>query len=63
VALVRITEESLREQAGDRVFEQALAMADKVAGLSADGPLIEAAVDGIPVGVRIGPRGIPTPGT
>jgi len=58
VALVRITEESLREQAGDRVFEQALAMADKVAGLSADGPLIEAAVDGIPVGVRIGPRGI-----
>ncbi len=58
MALVRITEESLREQAGDRVFEQALAMADKVAGLSADGPLIEAAVDGIPVGVRIGPRGI-----
>ena len=58
VALVKITEESLREQAGDRVFEQALAMADKVAGLSADGPLIVAAVDGIPVSVRIGPRGI-----
>ena len=58
MALVKITEESLREQAGDRVFAQALAMADKVAGLSADGPLIEAAVDGIPVGVRIGPRGI-----
>ncbi len=58
MALVTITEESLREQAGDGVFEQALAMADKVAGLSADGPLIEAAVDGIPVSVRIGPRGI-----
>jgi len=33
-------------------------MAGKVAGLSADGPLIEAAVDGIPVSVRIRPRGI-----
>ncbi len=58
MALVKITEESLREQAGDRVFEQALAMTDKVAGLSADGPLIEAAVDGVPVSVRIGPHGI-----
>jgi uncharacterized Zn finger protein len=58
IALVKITEESLREQAGDRVFGQALAMADKVAGLSADGPQIEAAVDGIPVSVRIGPDGI-----
>ncbi len=58
MALVKITEESLREQAGDRVFEQALAMTDRVAGLSADGPLIEAAVDGIPVSVRIGLHGI-----
>jgi uncharacterized Zn finger protein len=58
VALVKITEESLREQAGDRVFEQALAMAVKVAGLSAAGPLVEAAVDGIPVGIRIGAGGL-----
>ena len=58
MALVKITEKSLREQAGDRVFEQALARADKVARLSADGPLIEAAVNGIPVSVRIGPHGI-----
>ncbi len=56
--MVKITEESLRGQAGDRVFGQALAVAGKVAGLSADGPLIEAVVDGIPVRVRIGPDGI-----
>jgi hypothetical protein len=58
VALVKITEESLREQAGDRVFEQALAMTVKVAGLSAAGPLVEAAVDGIPVSIRISARGL-----
>jgi hypothetical protein len=55
VALVKITEESLREQAGDLVFEQALAMAAKVADLEAAGPLIEATVDGTPVRIRIGP--------
>jgi len=36
VALVKITEESLREQAGDHVFEQALAMAAAVADLRAE---------------------------
>jgi hypothetical protein len=58
VALVKITEESVRKQAGDRVFEQALAMAVKVTGLSAAGPLIEATVDGIPVSITIGGGGL-----
>ena len=48
----------VKEQAGDRVFEQALAMAVKVAGPSAAGPLIEAAVDGMPVSIRIGVHGL-----
>src|SRR5260370_917052 len=54
MALVKITEESLRDAAGDGAYGQALTLADKVAGLSADGPLVEAAVDGVPVSLRIG---------
>jgi hypothetical protein len=55
---VEVTEQSLRGQVDDRVFKQALALADRVAGLSTDGLLVEAIVAGIPVSVRIQRDGI-----
>lgn len=58
VAYVEVTEESLRAFAGDAVFVAALAMADKVTDLRADGPQVEATVDGVVVSVRFLPYGI-----
>jgi uncharacterized Zn finger protein len=58
VAYVEVTEESLRALAGDTVFVQALALADKVTGLRADGPMVEATVDGVAVSVRFLKHGI-----
>src|SRR5258708_34994518 len=58
MALIEVTEQSLRGQAGDVVFEQALVWADKVDGLTADGPLVQATVDGVSVSFRVLPHGI-----
>lgn len=58
MACIEITEEWLRDQVGDGVFEQALACTDKVAGLSAVGALIEANMDGAQVSVRVLQQGL-----
>jgi uncharacterized Zn finger protein len=58
MACIEITEEWLRDQVGDGVFEQALACTDKVARLSAVGALIEANMDGAQVSVRVLQQGL-----
>ncbi len=58
MARIEVTEESLRTIAGEDVFAQAVALADKVAGISAVGPQVEAIVDGAEVSIRVGPGGL-----
>src|SRR6266702_708653 len=58
MARIEVTEESLRTTAGEDVFTQAVALADKVAGFSAVGPQVEAIVDGAEVSVLIRPGGL-----
>ena len=58
MARIGVTEESLRTIAGEDVFAQAVALADKVAGISAVGPQVEAIVDGAEVSIRVGPGGL-----
>jgi hypothetical protein len=58
MARIEVTEESLRAATGERVFAQAVALAGKVAGLSAAGSLVEATVDGADVSVRVGFGGL-----
>jgi len=58
MARIVVTEESLRATVDQDVFAQAVALAGKVSGLSAVGPLIEATVDGTDVSVRVGPGGL-----
>lgn len=58
MARIEVTEESLREAAGEGVFAQAVALADKVAGVSVVGPQVEAIVDGAEVSVRVQPAGL-----
>ncbi len=58
MAIIEVSEDWVRRGAGDQVFGQAKEWADKVSGLRADGPVICATVDGVPVSVRILPDGI-----
>lgn len=58
MALIEVTEESLRALVDDAVFVQAAEWAGKVTGLHADGPLVEATVDGVPAGFRVLREGI-----
>jgi uncharacterized Zn finger protein len=60
MARLEVTEESLRATVDEHVFTQAVALADKVAALSAAGPLLEATVDGTDVSVRVRPDGLDT---
>jgi hypothetical protein len=53
MALIEVTEESLRSLVNDAVFEQAQDWADKVTGLRVDGLLVEATVDGVPAGFLV----------
>ena len=55
VARIEVTEESLRTAVDERVFAQAEVLADRVAGVSAVGPQVEAIVDVSEVSVRIRP--------
>lgn len=58
MAIIEVSEDGVRRAAGDQVFGQATEWADKVSGLQADGPVICATVDGVPVSVRFLPDGI-----
>jgi uncharacterized Zn finger protein len=58
MAIIEVSEDALRDVAGDEVFGQALAWTGKVAGLRVDGTVIEATVDGVSVRVRVLPDGI-----
>jgi hypothetical protein len=58
VARIEVTEESLRTAVDERVFAQAVVLADRVAGVSAVGPQVEAIVDGAEVSVRVRPGGL-----
>ncbi len=58
MARIEVTEESLHAAAGEDVFAQAVALAGKVAGVSAVGPQVEAIVDGAEVSVLIRPGGL-----
>jgi uncharacterized Zn finger protein len=58
MAIIEVSEDALRDVAGDEVFGQALAWTAKVAGLQVDGTVIDATVDGVPVRVRVLPDGI-----
>ncbi len=58
MARIEVTEESLRTTVGDGVFAQAVALTDKVAGISAVGPQVEAIVDGAEVRIRVAPGGL-----
>src|SRR5580704_8701712 len=58
MARIELTEESLRATVDRHVFAQAVALADKVAGLSAAGPQVKASVDGTDVSVRVRPGGL-----
>jgi uncharacterized Zn finger protein len=58
MALIEVTEASLRSLVDDAVFVQAAEWTGKVTGLHADGPLIEATVDGVPAGFRVLREGI-----
>ena len=58
VARIEVTEESLRTAVDERVFAQAEVLADRVAGVSAVGPQVEAIVDGAEVSVRVQPGGL-----
>src|SRR5450756_2358788 len=53
MALIEVTEESLRSLVDDAVFRQAQDWADKVTGLRVDGLLVEATVDGVPAGFLV----------
>ena len=53
MALIEVTEESLRSLVDDAVFGQAQDWADKVTGLRIDGLLVEATVDGVPTGFLV----------
>jgi uncharacterized Zn finger protein len=53
MALIEVTEESLRSLVDDAVFGQAQDWADKVTGLRVDGLLVEATVDGVPAGFLV----------
>jgi uncharacterized Zn finger protein len=53
MALIEVTEESLRRLVDDAVFRQAQDWADKVTGLRVDGLLVEATVDGVPAGFLV----------
>ncbi len=57
MAIIEVSEDGVRRAAGDQVFGQATEWADTVSGLRADGPVICATVDGVPVSVRILPGG------
>jgi hypothetical protein len=58
MARIEVTEESLRTAVGEDVFAQAVALADKVAGISAVGPQVEAIVDGAEVSALLRPGGL-----
>jgi hypothetical protein len=58
MARIEVTEESLRTTVGEGVFAQAVVLADKVAGISAVGPQVEAIVDGAEVSVLVRPGGL-----
>ena len=58
MALIEVTEESLRSLVDDAVFRQAQDWADKVTGLRVDGLLVEATVDGVPAGFLVLRRGL-----
>jgi hypothetical protein len=58
MARIEITEASLRADVGEDIFAQAVTLADKVAGISAVGPQIEAIVDGAEVSVQVRPGGL-----
>jgi hypothetical protein len=53
MAQIEVTEDVIRDWAGEAVSGRAMSLAGKVSGLSATGPLIEAAVDGQRVSVRV----------
>ncbi len=52
MAQIEVTEDVIRDWACEAVSGRAMSLAGKVPGLSATGPLIEAAVDGQRVSVR-----------
>jgi uncharacterized Zn finger protein len=58
MAMIEVSEDGVRRAAGGEVFGQAMEWVGKVSGLRAGGPVISAAVDGVPVSVRILPDGI-----
>jgi hypothetical protein len=49
---IKVTEDVIRDRAGEAVSGRAMLLAGKMPGLSATGPLNEAAVDGQRVSVR-----------
>lgn len=58
MAIIEVSEETLRAVAGAAVFGQALEWAGKVTGLRVNGAVIEATVDETPVRVRVRPDGL-----
>ena len=58
MAIIEVSEDGVRRAADDEVFGQAKESVAKVSELEADGPVISATVDGVPVSVRIVPDGI-----
>jgi hypothetical protein len=58
MARIEVTEEWVRGLVDDTVFRQAQDWADKVTGLSAGGLLVEATVEGVPVGFEVLRHGI-----
>jgi uncharacterized Zn finger protein len=58
MAIIEVSEETLRSVTGAAVFGQAQELAGKVTGLRVDGAVIEAMVDGTPVRVRVRPDGL-----
>jgi hypothetical protein len=57
MAVIEVSEDWVRRVAGGEVFGLAAERAGKVSGLRADGLVVSAAVDGVPVSVRILPDG------
>jgi uncharacterized Zn finger protein len=58
MAILEVTEDWVRRVVDGEVFGRAGEWAGKVSGLRADGPVVSATLDGIPVSARILPDGI-----
>lgn len=53
MAVIEVSEDDLRFDAGDEVFSRAIGQADKITDLLVAGTLISATVDGVPVRARV----------